>query len=239
MTDMDIKKLLQEAGLDRHEMTLYLSLVQLKESTAGQLSKMSGIPRTYAYKILESLENKGFVRTANSNSIRRYAITDYEAPKRYIERQQFNFYRINQEAQALSAQLESLASPQAPQAIAEPLKDSFGMDDFWKLLHSTITREIWVINPPQWWGDAGHSNEIKKWEQFRTKQHIWEKRFTDQRPKTQDSKFNEYQKIAFQTDSSALFLIDQYQIQVTCWSPFRALRIESAEMVETMKQMLQ
>lgn len=235
---MDVKKVLQTAGLDQHEMQVYLALISVQESTAGQLSKKSGVPRTYAYKILESLEAKGFVRAANSNGIRRYAITDFEAPKRYIEQQQFQLYRLNQEAQTLSAQLENLASPQAPVAIAEQMKNVEGVGDFWKLLHSTITREVWVINPPEWWGVEEYSNEVKKWELFRSKQHIWEKRFTQHAQKT-ELKFTDVIHKPFQSSSASLFLIDQYQIQVTCWEPFRALRIESAEMVASFKQMLE
>lgn len=238
LTEMDIKKILQAAGLDQHEMQLYMSLVSVQEGTAGQLSKQSGVPRTYAYKVLESLEMKGFVRAANTNGIRRYAITDYEAPKRFIEQQQFQLYRLNQEAQTLSAQLENLASPQAPVAIAEPMKNAEGLSDFWKLLHSTITREIWTINPPQWWGNPEHSHDMKKWELFRTKQHIWEKRFTSVEP-AGEAKFTDYIKKPFQSESASLFLIDHYQVQVTCWEPFRALRIESAEMVASFKQMLE
>lgn len=234
---MDLKKLLEQAGLDRHECQLYLQLVALQESTAGQLSKKANVPRTYAYKILESLEVKGFVRTVNTNGIRRYAITDFEAPKRYIEQQQFQLYRLNQEAQSLGTQLENLASPQAPTASAEQLKNALGYEDFWKLLHSTITREIWVMNPPEWWGHGEHSSEVKKWESFREKQHIWEKRFTQFKPE-HEAKFTEIVIKAFQNKAS-LFLIDQYQIQVTCWEPFRALRIESSEMAEMIKHLLE
>lgn len=234
---MDIKKVLNEAGLEQHEMQLYLALVSLNESTAGQLSKKSGVPRTYAYKILEALEEKGFVRAASSNGIRRYTITDFEAPKRYIEQKQFHLYRLNQEAQTLSAQLENLASPQAPVANIEHLKNISGLEDFWKLLHSTITREIWAINPPDWWGDVNHSDNVRKWEAFRAKQHIWEKR-TALNKAVEEAKFTEYisKKI---NNSSSLFLIDQYQVQITCWEPFRALRVESSEMVNLIKQMLE
>ncbi|MDZ4217079.1 MAG: hypothetical protein U1C97_02050, partial [Candidatus Gracilibacteria bacterium] len=37
----------------------------------------------------------------------------------------------------------------------------------------------------------------------------------------------------------SLFLVDQYQVQVTSWDPFRALRIESQEMVDLHKSMLE
>lgn len=240
MTAMSVQNLLQQAGLDRHESALYLSLVQLGESNAGKLAKKSGVPRTYVYKILESLSEKGMVRTTDARSIRKYAITDYQAPQRYLEKRQFELYRAQQEAQSLAAQLETMANPQAPVAIAEQLKNNLGFDDFWKLLHSTITREIWIINPPSWWGDQAHSSEVKKWEQFRQKQHVWEKRFTANDLPSNPASFTESKQCkGLQPQHSSLIFIDHYQIQVTSWEPFRALRVESSEMVHLLKGILE
>ena len=237
---MTVQNLLQQAGLDRHETALYLALVQLGESNAGKLAKKSGVPRTYVYKILESLSDKGMVRTSDARSIRKYAVTDYQAPQRYLEKRQFELYRAQQEAQSLAAQLETMANPQAPLAIAEQLKNSIGRDDFWKLLHSTITREIWVLNPPTWWGKVDHSSEVKKWEQFRQKQHVWEKRFSGDERTSNPPQFTENKHLkSLHAQGSTLILIDHYQIQVTSWDPFRALRVESSEMVNLLKGVLE
>lgn len=237
---MAVKGLLQQTGLDTHETDIYLSLITLEEATAGQLSKASGVPRTYTYRVLESLIDKGFVQERETRSIRRYAITDFEAAKRYIEQQQLNLYKVQQEAQTLSAQLENLASPQVPAAVADILKDQRGREELWQLLHSTITREIWVINPPLWWGDSSSFLEVKKWEKYRLKQHIWEKRFIHRDQELPEAKFIEEKPVDIsKPGQTSLFLIDQYQVQVTSWEPFRALRIESQEMIELQKELLQ
>lgn len=236
---MQTQAVLHQAGLDRHETEIYLSLIRLGEATAGQLAKTSGVPRTYTYKILESLSDKGFVKERESRSIRRYSITDFEAPKRYIEQQQLALYRVQQEAQSLSAQLENLANPEAPTAVSEQLKDQRGLEDFWQLMHSTITREIWVINPPLWWADSSHSAEVKKWEKYRIKQHIWEKRFTTTDHILPEAKFVESKRIHCKNPGKrSLFLIDHYQVQITNWEPFRALRIESQHMVQLQQELL-
>lgn len=239
LTDMQLKSVLQKAGLDQHETEVYLGLISLKEATAGELSKKSGVPRTYTYKVLESLEHKGFVHQRESRSIRRYSITDFEAPKRYIEQQQLELYRLQQEAQSLQHQLESYAHPEAPTALAESLQDFPGEQDFWRLLHSTLSRELTIVNPPEWWGDASHSPEVKKWEEFRSKQHIWELRYSSQTPDSAESQYTEYHHAKTGSNGSTLFLVDQYQVHVTCWVPFRALRVESQEMVELQKSLLQ
>jgi hypothetical protein len=180
------------------------------------------------------------VRTTDARSIRKYAITDYQAPQRYLEKRQFELYRAQQEAQSLAAQLETMANPQAPVAIAEQLKNTIGIDDFWKLLHSTITREIWIVNPPAWWGNIDHSSEAKKWEQFRQKQHVWEKRFAADEASSRSAGFTENKVLkGLQSQHSTLILIDHYQIQVTNWDPFRALRVESSEMVNLLKGILE
>jgi predicted transcriptional regulator len=235
---MQLQTVLQQAGLDRHETELYLSLIQLGDATAGELAKTSGVPRTYTYKVLESLEDKGLVHQLQTRSIRKYSITDFEAPKRYIEQKQLELYRLQQDAQSLSHQLESFARPEAPSAVSEALQDHKGEMDFWQLMHSTLTREIWVISPPEWWGAVNYSSEVKKWESYRKKQHIWEMRFCAQGKILPDAEYTELKLL--KADSSAtLFLIDNYQVQVTNWAPFRALRIESQEMVGLQKGIFQ
>lgn len=236
---MQIKNLLQKAGLDQHEVDTYIALISLGEATAGQLSRMSRVPRTYTYNVLESLADKGFVQSDSSRSIRRYSITDFQAAQRYIERKQLELYKVQQEAQTLNAQLENLSNPQAPTAIVNPANDQAGLDEFWKLLHSTITREIWIANAPSWWDDESFSNEVKKWQKFRQKQHIWEKHFTGEEREEEAQRFTEYEVLKNPPkSSSSLFLIDQYQVQITSWSPFRSIRIESQEMVDLQQSML-
>lgn len=235
---MQIKEFLSKVGLDDHQVDVYLALVALGEATAGQIAKMSGVPRTYTYKILEELAEKDFIQSDSSRSIRRYSITDFDAPKRYLERKQLDLYKIQQEAQSMNVHLENMAHPSVPSPSSELLKDSMGEIDFWKLLHSTLTREIWVINPPEWWGNAGHTSDIKRWEEYRIRQHIWEKRFTAH-ISSGEIKFTEEFPLQSSAKQACLFLIDHYQVQVTNWKPFRALRIDNQDLVEIIKTVLQ
>src|SRR3989304_7273624 len=112
LTEMEGKKILTQIGFDQHEVDIYLSLIQLGEGTAGQLANKSGVPRTYTYKILEDLKNKGLVEDLSSKSVKRFSITDFDAPGRYLERKQLELYRAQQEAQTLIRQLENMANPQ-------------------------------------------------------------------------------------------------------------------------------
>ncbi len=196
---MQLKDFLSKVGLDDHQVDVYLALVALGEATAGQIAKMSGVPRTYTYKILEELAEKDFIQSDSSKSIRRYSLTDFDAPKRYLERKQLDLYKMQQEAQAMNVQLENLAHPTVPSPSSELLKDSVGEIDFWKLLHSTLTREIWIINPPKWWGAIEHSSDVKRWEEYRSRQHIWEKPSTSH-PSSNEVKFTEEFPLQSQSD---------------------------------------
>ncbi len=234
---MKPSQLLQQAGLDNQETAVYLALVQLQEATAGNIAKHSGVPRTYAYKILESLEQNGLVMQSLKPGIRRYQLTDLEAPLRYIERQQYQMYQVHQAAQSLSTQLENMSSPDVSTATVESLAGDQGLDELFQLLHSTISREIWVINPPQWWGDEDHNKLVEKWESTRLKQHIWEKRISGNKHLGKIPKYTEmiHQKSVSLDSEASLILIDHYQVQVSSWLPFRAIRIDNQEIVDVMK----
>lgn len=236
---MQIKKFLESTGLEQQEVDVYLALVELGSATAGQISKKSLVPRTYAYRILDQLVEKGFVESDDSPSVRRYSITDYDAPKRYLEKQQFELYSLQQEAQSIHTHLETLANPQVPTATVEAQKGQVHKEELWKLMHSTLTREVWIINPPEWWGNPDHSLEVKKWEQYRLKQHIWERRFWDPSQTIEETKYVEASHVKHDCPQATLILVDQYHLQITNWDPFRALRIESQEMVDLYKALLE
>lgn len=236
---MQIQSLLEKAGLESQEIALYVTLIQEKSASAGKLAKMSRIPRTYAYRHLKSLVQKGLVREVEKpRSIRQYEITDFEAPKRWFLHQESEYLTLREGFDRLNLDLLRLASPDQSLPSVQQLRDHEGEQDFWRLLHSTISREIWILNPPQWWGNKDHSQAMKKWEMFREKQHIWEKRMIGS-PVTASPPFTDIKLLKTPISSAcSLFLIDQYQVQVFSFDPFFALRIESKEMISVLKTVL-
>ncbi|GEM_PF-5714963 len=235
---MNLKNVLLEAGLETAEVDIYLALVALKEATAGELSKKTVVPRTYTYRVLDSLVHKGLVRSEEKpRAIRTFTVTDFQAPKRFLHEKQFSLHRLEQDMGGLEAHLETLANPSGSVPLSQALKDEQGKKEFWQLLHSTITREIWVINPPLWWTNPDDAADTKKWHQYRGKQHIWEKRFLAEA--SPEAPFTETKIVSsLKENTSSLFFVDQYHIQVAHWNPFRALRIESQEMVALFKKMV-
>lgn len=236
---MQIQTLLEKAGLEPQEISLYVTLVQEKAASAGNLAKKSHIPRTYAYRHLKSLVQKGLVRGVDKpRSIRQYEITDFEAPKRWFLRQESEYLTLRERFDRLNLDLLRMASPDQSVPSVQQLRDQEGEQDFWRLLHSTISREIWILNPPSWWGNKEYSPPMRKWVLFKEKQHIWEKRIISS-PVTASPPFTEFKLLKSPLlNGCSIFLIDQYQVQVFSFEPFFALRIESKEMISLLKAVL-
>lgn len=54
---------LQEFGLTEYESRAYISLVAMEQASAEEMAETSAIPRTSAYKVLQSLVTKGYARS--------------------------------------------------------------------------------------------------------------------------------------------------------------------------------
>jgi len=53
------KTILKEIGLQEGEITLYLALLKLKETTATQIAQHTGVHRSHIYDLIEKLKEKG------------------------------------------------------------------------------------------------------------------------------------------------------------------------------------
>ena len=63
---MDIEKVLQEIGLNKKEVKVYVTLLQLGQDTAFRIASKSGIKRSTVYTILERLKSIGLVSMAKT-----------------------------------------------------------------------------------------------------------------------------------------------------------------------------
>jgi predicted transcriptional regulator len=67
---------LEEFGLSKNESKVYLSLLKLGESTAGQIADHSKIHRTNVYDSIERLSEKGLVSYITKNKVKYYVPAD-------------------------------------------------------------------------------------------------------------------------------------------------------------------
>lgn len=71
-----IENIFQEFGLTQYETKVYLALVELGESTTGQILSKANIHSGKIYQILDSLKNKGFASEIIKNGVKRYFPTE-------------------------------------------------------------------------------------------------------------------------------------------------------------------
>jgi sugar-specific transcriptional regulator TrmB len=85
--DEFLSKLRRYFGLNLYEVKIWAALLSRGVSTAGELSDISGVPRSRSYDVLESLEKKGFVINKLGKPIKYIAVP----PKEVVERVKKNF----------------------------------------------------------------------------------------------------------------------------------------------------
>ena len=69
---MELTTKLQQIGLTNREAEVYLALLQRKEFTAPELTKITTITRTKIYEILQSLVHKGICTESSRNGNKIY-----------------------------------------------------------------------------------------------------------------------------------------------------------------------
>lgn len=60
---------MEKLGLSSYEARAYIALVVIKKGSADNIARTAKIPRTSAYKVLESLKDRSFVRSTESRPI--------------------------------------------------------------------------------------------------------------------------------------------------------------------------
>ena len=80
--DEFLNKLRRDFGLNLYEVKIWVALLSRGISTAGELSDIGNVPRSRAYDVLESLEQKGFIILKLGKPIKYLAVD----PKEVVER---------------------------------------------------------------------------------------------------------------------------------------------------------
>jgi len=75
----DTLEALDDLGLNMYERKIYAALISRGVSTAGELSEMTGVPRSRSYDVLESLADKGFTILKPSKPMEYVAVPPGEA----------------------------------------------------------------------------------------------------------------------------------------------------------------
>jgi HTH-type transcriptional regulator, sugar sensing transcriptional regulator len=91
-----IATVLREVGLSDYEARSYIALVAMDHGTAEGVGETAGIPRTSAYKVLRSLEIKGFINSMEGRPILYHPVAPEEIRGEIIERISQAFGKLSQ-----------------------------------------------------------------------------------------------------------------------------------------------
>jgi len=102
-----LTKDLEQIGFNEKEASLYLAALELGESNIQQLAKKSGVKRTTAYDIIESLKKKGFMTQISKNKKMSFSAVDPRKLESEIEDRRSIVKRAMPELLAIANSLDS------------------------------------------------------------------------------------------------------------------------------------
>jgi HTH-type transcriptional regulator, sugar sensing transcriptional regulator len=80
-----MKDKLEKLGFSTKEADVYLALLELGSAIVSDVAKRSGINRSTAYILLESLVEKGFVSISEKNNVKLFSVTPPERLIQYLQ----------------------------------------------------------------------------------------------------------------------------------------------------------
>lgn len=138
---------LKSLDLSEYESRIYLSLLELGESTSGKILSKSRINSGKIYTILESLANKGLVTEIIKNNVRHFQAVDPRSLGKYLDDKQEEFTAKRKMFESILPNLlktptESASGPEIRIYTGfEGMKSAFDQE----LFHYTKDKELLVF----------------------------------------------------------------------------------------------
>ncbi len=92
------KEILSQIGLTDSEQKVYLALLELGDSTRGQIVNKSGVAGSKVYELLEKLQEKGLVSIYSQNKVKHFKPINPKQILNYIETKKNEILSIEKEA---------------------------------------------------------------------------------------------------------------------------------------------
>jgi len=102
---MNIDNILTKIGLLESEKKVYLTLLDLGDSTRGDIVNKSRIAGSKVYEILEKLQNKGLVSIYIKNKVKHFKPTNPTQILNYLENKREDILEIEKEAKSIIPKL--------------------------------------------------------------------------------------------------------------------------------------
>ncbi|MFC1454703.1 TrmB family transcriptional regulator [Candidatus Undinarchaeota archaeon] len=103
--------LLKRLGLNQYESKVYLGLLSKGISSAGEVSDISGVPRSRAYDVLSSLEKRGFLKVQNDRPVRYIPSSPEEVMRRIKSDHQGDFEKKLTDLEKLEKEFVEALNP--------------------------------------------------------------------------------------------------------------------------------
>lgn len=94
---MNINKILKKIGLTESEKKVYITLLELGDSTRGTIVNKSEITGSKVYEILEKLQNKGLVSIYLKNKVKHFKPTNPTQILNYLEKKREEILSIEKQ----------------------------------------------------------------------------------------------------------------------------------------------
>ncbi|MDP1695158.1 MAG: helix-turn-helix domain-containing protein [Candidatus Woesearchaeota archaeon] len=161
-------EILKEIGLTESETKVYLALLELGDSTRGEIVNKSGIAGSKVYEILEKLQEKGLVSIYLQNNIKHFKPTNPKQILGYLEDKKQQISKTEAEVKSILPNLLSLYGSSKEEQEVELISGLKGLELIFKeqieAMHKGDT--CYVIG-----GTKGVDEEIVQ--AFFEKVHIW------------------------------------------------------------------
>ncbi len=102
---MDMKKVLEQAGLSGNEVKVYYTLLNLGSALAGEITKKSGVNRTNVYDSLERLIEKGLVSFVIQSNRKYFEAANPEKIVKYLEEKERGIQRKRKQIERILPEL--------------------------------------------------------------------------------------------------------------------------------------
>jgi HTH-type transcriptional regulator, sugar sensing transcriptional regulator len=140
---------LQSLDILRREGEVYLALLQRKEFTAPEISKITSVSRTKSYEILQNLVKKGLCNESYRNGIKVFSCVD---PKIVIENIQFEYEKKKVIANDLRFALNNIfikrEELESPLDYIEVLTDTELIREKWLTIQKNTNKELLYFTKP-------------------------------------------------------------------------------------------
>ncbi|MAF51286.1 MAG: hypothetical protein CMH64_04315 [Nanoarchaeota archaeon] len=134
------EELLREIGLTQSEIKVYLSLLELGDSTRGDIVNESRIAGSKIYEILEKLQEKGFVSIYTKNKVKHFKPTNPQQIIYYLEEKKSQIEEVEKQTQQLLPSLLEKFSSSKEEEEVEVLSGIKGLEVLFREQVETLKR---------------------------------------------------------------------------------------------------